>query len=111
MPHFARLSGIFTNYSEMTNRCKSEQVLACYYYLLVVKIVVNGKCLLLRIYDSNAFDSIFLSYYLILESFFDYTVRLSVQTYNATPQLFLFSKPFSKYNRLCIQYDKLCSII
>lgn len=44
--------------------------------------------------DSKCFYSIFLSYYLILESFLDYTAGQTGQTYHATPQLFHFSYIF-----------------
>ena len=49
MPYFARDFGDFVICSEMTECGKSEQNLASYYYLLVVKLVVKGKELLLRI--------------------------------------------------------------
>jgi len=47
MPCFARGSGIFMVCSEMSECGKSEQILASYYYLLVVKLVVKGEFLLL----------------------------------------------------------------
>ena len=50
MPCFARDFGYFVKCSENTNRGKSEQNLASFDYLLVVKLVVKGKWLLLRIF-------------------------------------------------------------
>ena len=49
MPCFARVFGCFMSYSEMTECGKSEQSLANYYYLLVVKLVVKRNFLLLRV--------------------------------------------------------------
>ena len=49
MPYFARGSGIHVVCSEITDCGKSEQDCACCYYMLVVKLVVKGKGLLLRI--------------------------------------------------------------
>ena len=49
MPYFARDSGVIVKYSEITDYGKSEQNPASCYYLLVVKLVVKGKGLLLRI--------------------------------------------------------------
>ena len=46
--YFARFSGDFLLCSEMCECGKSEQALASYYYRLVVKLVVEGKGLLLR---------------------------------------------------------------
>jgi len=41
MPLFAKDSGVIVKCSEMTDCGKSEQDLASYYYLLVVKLVVK----------------------------------------------------------------------
>ena len=49
MPYFARDSGVIVKYSEITDYGKSEQNPASCYYLLVVKLVVKGKGLLLRL--------------------------------------------------------------
>ena len=49
MPYFARDSGVIVKCSEITDYGKSEQNPASCYYLLVVKLVVKGKGLLLRI--------------------------------------------------------------
>ena len=46
---FARDSGVIVKCSEITDYGKSEQNPASCYYLLVVKLVVKGKGLLLRI--------------------------------------------------------------
>lgn len=47
MPCFTRVSGDFVVCSEIAECGKSEQILAGYDYLLVVKLVVKGKGLLL----------------------------------------------------------------
>ena len=49
MPCFARFSGIIVICSKITDCGKSEQDGASCYYLLVVKLVVKGKLLLLRV--------------------------------------------------------------
>ena len=49
MPCFARVSGVIVICSKFTDFGKSEQDGASCYYLLVVKLVVKGKGLLLRI--------------------------------------------------------------
>ena len=49
MPCFARGYGGMVKCSEITDYGKSEQNPASCYYLLVVKLVVKGKGLLLRI--------------------------------------------------------------
>ena len=54
MPYFARDSGVIVKYSEITDYGKSEQNPASCYYLLVVKLVVKGKGLLLRIVCKKA---------------------------------------------------------
>ena len=48
-PCFARFSGVMIKCSEITDCGKSEQNPASCYYLLVVKLVVKGNFLLLRI--------------------------------------------------------------
>ena len=50
MSCFARVSGVMVICSEITDCGKSEQNPASYYYLLVVKLVVKGKRLLLKIF-------------------------------------------------------------
>ena len=50
IPCFARVSGFRVVYSEITDCGKSEQNPASCYYLLVVKLVVKGKFLLLRVF-------------------------------------------------------------
>ena len=42
--------GVMVKCSEITDCGKTEQNWACCYYLLVVKLVVKGKCLLLRVF-------------------------------------------------------------
>ena len=49
MPCFARDSGVMVKCSEITDYGKSEQTPASCYYLLVVKLVVKGKWLLLKV--------------------------------------------------------------
>ena len=49
MPCFARVSGVIVICSEITDCGRLEQNPASCYYLLVVKLVVKGKGLLLRI--------------------------------------------------------------
>ena len=49
MPCFARGSGVIVTCSEITDCDKSEQNPASCYYLVVVKLVVKGKSLLLKV--------------------------------------------------------------
>ena len=77
MPYFARDSGVIVKYSEITDYGKSEQNPASCYYLLVVKLVVKGKGLLLRIiYNKAVFPHTALSQ----------IVLSNIQLYTLNPQ-------------------------
>lgn len=77
MPYFARDSGVIVKYSEITDYGKSEQNPASCYYLLVVKLVVKGKGLLLRIIYNKA---------VFLHTALSQIVLSNIQLYTLNPQ-------------------------
>jgi hypothetical protein len=77
MPCFAMVSGMHVVCSEITDCGKSEQNRACCYYLLVVKLVVKGKGLLLRIIYNKA---------VFLHTALSQIVLSNIQLYTLNPQ-------------------------
>ena len=73
--YFARVSGIMVMCSEMTECGKSEQNPASCYYLLVVKLVVKGKWLLLKVLS---FLLHLLKYFLIFRGNLGFALKLQI---------------------------------
>ena len=92
--YFARNSGDFMVRSEITDCGKSEQNLASCYYLLVVKLVVIGNGLLLKVFN----------YFLIVGIFVPFTFTPSMAAPNSkapptigTPYFCVFCRDFIRY--------------
>ena len=96
MPWFAKVSGDFMVCSEMCECGKSEQNLASYYYLLVVKLVVKRIFLLLRVLSNRCGFLIIFSTIYKKNRFINHIFISGTFNYITCKDFFLLSK--KEYN-------------